>query len=129
MKKTFLHPQEIETFYVLPSLRKQFALALKTAGMKQKDIAVIMGITPASISQYHSAKRGDHLRFPAEVLGEIKKSGARVKDRLSYVQETQKVLQYLRSSGALCDIHRQFSEVPQRCTPEKVGCHIIPLKT
>ena len=123
MKKAFLHPQEIEVFYVLPSLRKYLALSMKTKGMKQKDIAVILGITPATISQYASAKRGDNIRFTPDVLKEIQKSAEQVRDRFSYLRETQHLLQVIRSSNALCQIHKQFSEVPEICDPQQVGCH------
>ncbi|MBI2666859.1 helix-turn-helix domain-containing protein [Candidatus Woesearchaeota archaeon] len=125
MKKAFLHPQEIEVFYVLPSLRKYLALALKSRGMKQKDIAVILGITPATISQYASAKRADHIRFTPEVLAQIQASAEKVKDRLSYLRETQHLLHFIRSSKALCQIHKLFSEVPDACDPLHVGCHRV----
>lgn len=128
MRKAFLHPQEIEVFYVLPSLRKYLALALKSRGMKQKDVAQILGITPATISQYVSAKRAVHIRFNDEVLAEIQKSARQVKDRFSYLRETQHLLQFIRTSNALCQIHRQFSEVPQPCDPQDVGCHLVSLK-
>ena len=123
MKKAFLHPQEIEVFYILPSLRKHLALALKGRGLQQKDIASIFGITPATISQYTSAKRADHLHFTPEVLAEIQISAEKVKDRLSYLRETQHLLHFIRSSNALCQIHKLFSEVPDACDPLQVGCH------
>ena len=55
MASKLLLPQEIETFYVIPSLRRQLALCLKEKGMKQKDIAQLLGIDTAAVSQYLSA--------------------------------------------------------------------------
>ena len=123
MAQKFLLPQEIETFYVIPALRRYLALAMKEQGIKQKDIANIMDINTAAISQYISNKRGHNVTFNAELQAEIKKSAIRVRDRMSYVRETQHLLDFLRRTKTLCDIHRQFSNVPKECHPHLVGCH------
>src|SRR3989344_4509554 len=78
-KKTILHPQEIETFYIIPALRKQLALQLKSNGLKQKDIAELLGINSATISQYHSQKRGSQIKFPLCIIKEIKLSAKKIK--------------------------------------------------
>ena len=45
-----LLPQELETCYILPALRKEFADVLRSKHkMKQKDIAKILGVTEAAI--------------------------------------------------------------------------------
>jgi predicted transcriptional regulator len=51
-----LLPQEVETFYIIPALRKHIAIALKKSGMKQKDVADILQVNSAAISQYSSSK-------------------------------------------------------------------------
>ena len=53
-----LQPQEVEVFYLLPTLRKEIAKALKTRGHDQKRIAAMLGVTDAAVSQYISGKRG-----------------------------------------------------------------------
>ena len=123
MTAKVLHPQEIETFYVIPTLRRYFALYLKKSGMKQKDIASLLGVTTASISQYTSTKRGHKIHFESHIEDQIKESALRIKDRLSYFKETQHLLQLLRRSIILCQIHRQFSNLPLECDPKIVGCH------
>ncbi len=121
--KTLLHPQEIETFYILPTLRRYIALGLKERGMKQKDIAQLLGISSASISQYTSMKRGHQVQFPQEIVEEIKKAVAVIKDRYSYFQQTQHLLYVIRDQKVLCQIHMQFSDVPAQCDPLIMGCH------
>ncbi|PKK81706.1 MAG: transcriptional regulator [Thermoplasmata archaeon HGW-Thermoplasmata-2] len=51
-------PCELIVWYVLPSIRRDLAAALKKKGMSQKEIAEKLGVTPAAISQYAKAKRG-----------------------------------------------------------------------
>ena len=122
MVKAFLMPQEIETFYVIPALRSNLADALREKGMKQKDVAEIMGINSATISQYKSQKRGQKISFTAEIITEIKKSASKISDRYTYIYETQRLLRIIRERKVLCHIHHQFSDVPSLCDPGKVGC-------
>ena len=58
-----------------------------------------------------------------EVTASVQKSAEQVRDRFSYLRETQHLLQIIRSSNALCQIHKLFSEVPDACDPQQVGCH------
>ena len=122
VKKTFLLPQEIETFYVIPTLRRYIALSLKAGGMKQKDIAALLQINSATISQYASSKRGHKIDFSGEIIAEIGRATGRIKDRFTYVQEVQRLLQMIRRTNVLCLIHKQFSDVPLQCEPLAVGC-------
>lgn len=126
MVNKLLLPQEIETFYIIPALRRSFAQHLREQGMKQKDIAGRLNITSASISQYRSTKRGHQIQFPTAVEEEIKKSATAIKDIVTYLRETQRILSFLRQTKALCIIHRQLSHLPAECIPETVGC--LPVK-
>ncbi len=128
MASKLLLPQEIETFYVIPSLRRQLALCLKEKGMKQKDIAHLLGIDTAAISQYISNKRGSKIKFEGKVLQEIHTSAEAIKDHYSYLRETQRLLRIIRETNTLCQIHKLFSPVPGNCEPKEVGCHQLPIK-
>ncbi len=123
MVNTMVLPQEIETFYVIPALRRQLALAMYSQGMKQKDVAEILGINSSAISQYRSSKRGDKITLNTAVLDNIQKSASTVKDKLSYIREMQQLLKLVRTSGLLCRVHKQLSDIPQHCEPTLVSCH------
>lgn len=125
VNKIFLHPQEIETFYILPTLRRYFALYLKQQGLKQKDIAHILMINTATISQYSSTKRGHKISFNEYILEEIKKSSEKINDQISYIRETQRILKIIRFSGSICEIHKQVSLVPEGCEQPVTGCHTM----
>ena len=125
MVNKLLLPQEIETFYIIPTLRRHLAEGMKEQGMKQKDVAQIFMVNTATISQYNK-KRGHQITFNLEVLGEIKKSAGLIKDHFTYLRETQRLLRYLRLTKILCQIHKQLSPVPEHCEPEETGCHPDP---
>ncbi len=125
VNKIFLHAQEIETFYIIPTLRRYFALHLKERGLKQKDIANILMINTATISQYTSTKRGHKISFNDFILKEIKKSAENIHDQMSYIRETQRILKIIRISGAICEIHKQVSLVPNGCEQSITGCSTI----
>ena len=46
------HPIELEYWFILPALRRAVAQTLKDEGLKQKQVAKILGITEAGVSQY-----------------------------------------------------------------------------
>lgn len=122
MVTKILLPQEIETFYVIPTIRRYLALYMKELGMKQKDIAELLGINTAAISQYRSSKRGNKVRFNMKIKAEIKKSAASIVDKASYIRETQRIIFLVRASKTLCQIHKKFSLVPKSCKSENMGC-------
>ena len=126
MANKLLLPQEIETFYIIPTLRSCFASHMKETGMKQKDIAKILNINSAAISQYTNNKRGNKITFDESISQEIKKSAFLIKDTLSYLRETQRILNVIREKKEICRIHKQFSHLPDSCHPEVIGC--LPLK-
>ena len=123
VNKTFLHIQEIETHYIIPSLRRSLALEL-TKENKQKDIANILGINSAAISQYKSEKRGNKIKFDEETKKEIQKSANKIKDRFSYLKEVQRLLKFIRDKEHSCTFHKLFSNVPTNCNPAEAGCQL-----
>ena len=130
VNKPLLHPQEIEVYYIIPTLRRYLALYLKQQGMKQKDIAVLLGVNTAAISQYTSNKRGHKVEFDDAILQEIQKSAALITDKITYFRETQRLLKHIRFTNTLCQIHKQFTDIPSGCEPRLIGCHPhLPEKT
>ncbi len=123
VNKPLLHPQEIEVFYIIPALRRSLARYMKQQGMKQKDIAALLGVNTAAISQYTSNKRGHKVEFDEAILQEIQKSAQLIEDKISYFRETQRLLRYLRQTNVLCQIHKQFTGIPAGCEPQIIGCH------
>ncbi len=117
-QKTLLQPQEIEVFYILPTLRREIAVAMKKNGLKQTKIAELLHIETATVSQYINKKRGNKIILDPLIKAEIKKSIPKITDKVSFIQETQRLLRLARQSGALCQIHRQLEDLPDHCTAE-----------
>lgn len=110
-----LQPQEVEVFYLLPAIRRELAISLKEAGHGQKQIAAMLGVTDAAISQYVSGKRGAEALSPT-FNKLIKQAAADVKDGRSAYAVTQQLMQQASDSGLLCEMHMRLDpSVPQKC--------------
>ena len=92
-RRTWMMPQEVEVWYVLPAIRRELAKVMKTKTIKrendegkmmdhkitQKEIARMLGVTEPAITQYLLEKkgrrsRGDQVDIPDLILKEIDKS-------------------------------------------------------
>ena len=110
-----LMPQEIEVRYVLPALRRELAQKLSEKGLKQREIAEILNITPAAVSQYLKAKRGT-TTLRAELSKEAEKSAARIiEDKELAQSEIYHLTQIVKKKAMICAIHRLHDDVPGKC--------------
>ena len=92
-RRTWMMPQEVEVWYVLPAIRRELAKVMKTKvvprknedgatvdhKITQKEIARMLGVTEPAITQYLLKKkgrrsRGDQVAIPGLILKEIDKS-------------------------------------------------------
>ncbi|MBI5392597.1 hypothetical protein HZA96_01890 [Candidatus Woesearchaeota archaeon] len=115
-------PQEIEVMYIIPTVRRYFAVYMKEQGKSQKEIAVLLCIRESTVSQYIAKKRGVLAKFDDDIQDEIKKSVSYIKTTEDVIKEMQRILKKIRTSKAICEIHKQFSHVPIKCDPHKLGC-------
>lgn len=138
-KRTWMMPQEVEVWYVLPALRREIAKIMKTKtvprvgedGKKkehkitQKEIAKMLGVTEPAITQYLLKKkgrrsRGDQVSIPERFLAEIEKSADTMIEQYEkkssnddmfevMTGEINRMIRLIRNDGAMCDFHRKFS--------------------
>ena len=111
-------PKEIELWFVIQALRREIARELsETHELSQKDIAKILGVTEAAVSQYRKDKRGKNVALSEDVVAKVKESTAKIVELHTAVfSETQKLSRYIRDSHNICDIHRMMDEsVPEAC--------------
>jgi hypothetical protein len=110
-----LHPQEVEVFYILPAIRRELSMALKELGKSQKEIAKLLGVTDAAVSQYLSAKRGD-TAFPEKMRERIKSAAKRITDQKSMIGEIQYIITLARDERYTCTLHEQVThDIPKGC--------------
>ncbi len=108
-----LTPQEIEVWYILPALRREIAMKLKSKNYSQKDIAKLMDITPAAVSQYVHNKRAKKLdiNIDQEIINKaVKEIQKNPKKYYEILQETLKKMHKL-----VCKIHKEIEEVHSCC--------------
>lgn len=102
-----IFPQEIEVWYVLPQVRKKIALKMVEKGLKQKEVAKIMGITPAAVCQYKGSKRAKEDFFDEEMN---KKSDISVKKIIknnnALAEEIIKLTNLAKSKGIICKLYK-----------------------
>jgi|SRR5208283_4366589 len=101
-------PQELEVWYLIPALRREFAkIFIEDYKLKQREAAKYLGITEAAISQYVKSKRGNEIKFSSEAMKEIKKSAKEIiEDKGDITREIYRLCINLRKSRIMCDFHR-----------------------
>ncbi len=109
-------PQEIEVLYILPAIRSKFASELKELGLAQKEIAKLLHVTEAAVSQYLSSKRANRVAFDSKILAEIRRAAKKVaKGDLPFLQESQGITQLALSRGITCTAHIKYGCAPEGC--------------
>jgi len=112
-----LYPQEIDVFYIIPSLKRNLAMCMKLNGLNQSRIAELLQIDKATVSQYISKKRGSTVEFDEDIIKEVGRSAKLIHDKISLLNEVQRLLSFTKKNKMLCKIHKQITgELP--CTPE-----------
>ena len=108
-------PQEVEVWFVLPALRRQFVIALKKQGMKQKEIASLMNLTEPAVSQYLKNKRGDSIEFTQEIEKNIEESCKRIDNEKKFKKEFQNLLKKVRVSKFICRVCHDHIKTEDNC--------------
>ena len=105
-------PQEIEIWYLIPSLRKELAkIFISDYELKQKQVAKLLGITEASVSHYANAHRGQNISFSKVELGKIKESAKKIFNGKSpLIKELYSLCLHFRKSKTLCRVHKNFDK-------------------
>ncbi len=108
-------PQEIEVWYLLPAIRREFARSMARKGVNQRRISAKMGVTEAAVSQYMNSKRARDVKFSGRIMKEIERSVERVIDGSDVIKEMQAICRMCRKDRTLCRIHRMHGKVPPNC--------------
>jgi predicted transcriptional regulator len=107
-------PQEIEVWYIIPAIRRELARGLMKRGLKQRDIARIMGVTDAAVSHYFSSKRGSDVRLNRRVRAETGASVDRILKGSNIMREIQRLCLLCKKDGIRCHVHKHHG-APRDC--------------
>jgi predicted transcriptional regulator len=105
-------PQELEVWYLLPALRKEFAkIFVGEYNLKQKEVAHLIGLTEAAVSQYLQSKRGTELKFTTDEKNLISKYAKKIiADRENFNLHLFDVCRELCQLGTICSIHKRMDK-------------------
>ncbi len=108
-------PQEIEVWYLIPAIRKELAISLYNLGLKQKNIAELLGLTPSAISQYLKEKRGkQNLKDEFKLM--IEESAKELSEGKPLIPIMKQLSNEAWKMGVLCDLHKKYDDkLPEKC--------------
>ncbi len=108
----YLLPQEIEVWYIIPAIRKEFAkLLTKKHGMSYDKAGGILGISKAAISQYLSNKRANKIKLNSETKKEVAKSAKiLVENPKAAIGEVQRILKFMKDRKCSCDVCKKYNK-------------------
>jgi uncharacterized protein len=127
-----LLPSEIESKSLIPAVRAILSKELIEKGLKEEEVARMLGITQAAVSNYLRGTRGDNeliakLMSLSEIMSMIKEISNDLSTNKAYTAKTLSkfiaLCNYMRYSLIICDAHHSL----ERNIDEKVceQCKII----
>ncbi|MEM2932751.1 MAG: Fis family transcriptional regulator [Candidatus Pacearchaeota archaeon] len=116
-----IHPQEIETWYVIPAIKYNLAKALKDK-TKITEIANILATTPSAVSQYLHRKRGQEVKFN-KMKKEFEKSANRlIKNKKLLLKEINLLLDLAKKLGITCKVCKKYNKEINKFCIENGAC-------
>ena len=88
---------------------------MKARGTGQRQIAQLLGVTEAAVTQYIKARRATTVRLSRSLRREIAGAAARISDRASMLSEVQRLLALALDRRFTCTLHRRYAKLPPRC--------------
>lgn len=114
MKKIIM-PQELEVWYLLPAIRKEFAKEMIKEGLSQREVAEKLCLTEAAVSQYIKGKRGSDVEIGGAIRKDIKKSVKKILKGDCVIGEIQCICNKCKKKMILCRIHKKHGNVSGEC--------------
>ncbi|TLX91667.1 MAG: helix-turn-helix domain-containing protein [Thaumarchaeota archaeon] len=113
-----LLPSEIESKLLIPAVRAILSKELVSEkGLKEEEVARLLGITQAAVSNYLRGTRGDNeliskLILQYEIMGMIKEISDDLSTNRAYTAKTLSkfiaLCNYMRYSLIICDAHHSL---------------------
>ena len=99
-------PQEIEVWYIIPTIRRELAKILtKKYGLTLEKTGKILGVSKAAITQYLSKKRAAKVKLHPLAEKEILKSSERIyRGKSTALDEIMRVLKIIRKKKLHCEL-------------------------
>jgi|SRR3989338_7312881 len=114
--------QELEVWYVIPSIRREITIAMNSSGLKQTEIAKRLGVTKAAVNQYLSGKRGNEIKLTKTLKENINQAAGSINNELDSIRYIQYLLNLSRKEKIVCNIHRTLKKELNGCN----ACFELP---
>ena len=109
-------PQEIATWYIIPTIRREFVREMIRQGLSQKQSADKLGLTQAAVSNYMSDRRASAIKLNNQILGLVKLSVVNILSKQGDVfTELYNLVKECEKDLTMCQIHAAYDEVPKDC--------------
>ncbi len=108
----YLLPQEIEVWYIIPTIRKELAKQLiKQNDISYEKVGTMLGVSKAAVSQYISDKRANKVKLNIETKKEVAKSAKIIiKNPKLALSEIQRLLKYMKEKKCSCDVCKKYNK-------------------
>lgn len=131
-----LLPSEVESKLLIPAVRAILSKELVTEkGLKEEEVARMLGITQAAVSNYLRGTRGDNeliskLMSLSEIMSMIKEISDDLSTNRAYTAKTLSkfiaLCNYMRYSLIICDAHHSLErnideKVCEQCKVTLIG--------
>ena len=107
--------QELEVWYVIPTIRKELALAMKNKGLKQVEIAKRLDLTKSAITQYLNESRGNEIKLTPELREQVSISANRIQSSQDTIREIQYLIGLSREQKVACQLHKVLDKTFSNC--------------
>jgi len=104
--------QEIETYYLIPAIRREIVKKMVEKGLSQREVAEKMKLTKSAVSQYISGKRGKKFSLDD---GLVDNSAERIINGEHYLKVIQDLLSELKKDKKICLIYAKNNIRPEDC--------------
>jgi len=105
-------PQEIEVWYIIPAIRKEFAsVFIKKYKLTYEKAGEYLGVSKAAIAQYVSNKRANKIKITDEIKKEIGKSCKEIiKNSKPAFNEIQRILKIMKEKKCSCEACKKYNK-------------------
>ncbi|MFX1252617.1 MAG: transcriptional regulator [Promethearchaeota archaeon] len=111
--------EELVARYLIPAIKREISEELTIRGYRPAEIARILHVTPAAITQYLNQKRAQRVNFPLSIKRVIRQSVDLLLQSESATllrQELNKIIEASRRERILCDLHKELDPwTPEDC--------------
>ncbi len=114
MATNFIFPQQVELNYMIPSLRRELAVAMKDLGLTQREIAERLVVTEPAVSQYFSEKRATTVHFNNKITEKIKEVAKNINSN-NFQLEMQNLLKIALRENVTCHVCRDITNASDTC--------------